>query len=68
MKSGCWPGAAVNVVRMTSRYRWSPVCRMYLITAVRALAAFHQPVVSHRPVPGWYHCWSAAIPAAARVR
>ena len=51
--------------------------RVYLITAVSALAACHQPVVFHRPpgrtsdsrpVRGSYQRCSARIPAAARAR
>ncbi len=44
------------------------MCLMYEITAVSALAAFHQPVVLHWPVPGEYHRCSTRIPAAAAAR
>ena len=40
---------------------------MYLITAVSALALFHQPVPCHRPVRGRYHRCSAVTPAAAQA-
>ena len=41
---------------------------VYLITAVSALAEFHQPVVFHSPVRGEYHRCSAPIPARAAAR
>ena len=53
---------------MTPAWLPSPVSLVYLITAVSALALFHQPVPRHRPVAGWYHRCSAVIPALAQVR
>jgi hypothetical protein len=38
------------------------------ITAVSALAAFHQPVPVHWPVDELYHGCNAVIPAAAKTR
>ena len=53
---------------MTPAWLPSPVSLVYLITAVRALAQFHQPVPRHRPEDGSYHRCRAAIPALAHVR
>jgi hypothetical protein len=41
---------------------------LYPITAVSALAAFHQPVVFHKPVRGEYQRCSTPIPARAAPR
>ena len=51
-KSACCRRACVNVVEMTPAALPSPVSLVYLITAVRALAQFHQPVSRHRPEDG----------------
>src|SRR5947209_19448153 len=53
---------------MTPSWLWSPVSLVYLITAVSALALFHQPVPCHCPVAGLYHFWSALIPVLAQLR
>ena len=55
MKPACCRWVAVNVVPMTPAWLPSPVSLIYLITAVRALAQFHQPVPRHRPEDGSYH-------------
>ena len=60
--------AAVKVVAMTPAWLWSPVSLVYLITAVSALALFHQPAPCHWPVAGWYHFWRALIPVLAQLR
>ena len=54
MNRACCRWAAANVVPMTPAWLLSPVSLVYRITAVRALALFHQPVPCHRPVDGRY--------------
>src|SRR4051812_39455292 len=44
-----------------------PVTRTLSMRAVRALAEFHQPVVSKRPVPRLYDCISAVAAAVDRL-
>ena len=61
-------GTGQGPPEMTPAWLSSPVSLVYLITEVSALALFHQPVPSHRPVRGRYHCCRAVIPAAARPR
>src|SRR5580692_1126018 len=67
MKPACWPWAAANVVARQLSWELSPVSLLYPITAVSALAAFHQPVLIHRPVDWSYHRCSVAAPAAAQT-
>src|SRR4051794_30250689 len=44
-----------------------PVTRALSMTACSALAEFHQPVVSNRPVPRLYDCISAVAAAVGRL-
>jgi len=68
MKPACWRWAEANVAAMHPSWELSPVSFVYRITAVSALAAFHQPVLVHRPVDWSYHRCSVLAPAAAQAR
>src|SRR5580698_8411707 len=68
MKPACWRWAAVNVEARQPLWELSPVSLLYPITAASALAAFHQPVLVHRPVDWSYHRCSVPAPAAAQAR
>ena len=67
MKPACWRWAAVNVAARQPSWELSPVSLLYPITAVSALAAFHQPVLVHRPVDWSYQRCSVPAPAAAQA-
>src|ERR1700677_4858593 len=67
MKPACWCWAAANVVARQPSWELSPVSLLYPITAVSALAAFHQPVLVHWPVDGSYHRCRAPAPAVAQA-
>src|ERR1700730_599097 len=66
-KSGCALRARRNVVATTRACPRPPMYWSHRITAVNALAAFHQPVLRHRPVDGTYQRCSARTAAAARA-
>ena len=53
--TACWRWAAANVAWMHPSWEPSPVSLLYRITAISALAAFHQPVLVHWPVDESYH-------------
>jgi hypothetical protein len=59
--------ARVNVVSTTCRWACSPVRWLCWISAVSALAEFHQPAVFHSPVRGLYQRCSAAAAAPAQA-